>query len=202
MPKIVHAGARRREVVEAVWRIIAVDGLERASLREVADEAGLAVGSVRHYFAGSDELLAFSFATVIDSIVARLESVLPGLQGYPAGSPEGRNAVLTLLGELLPLDEQRAVEACVWMAFRNAARIRPFLGAEADRSHREVAAVIGRLITALVPGDVSEEALVVEAERLLATLDGLCMHALLQPGWMTARMCTDVLERHLDGLTR
>jgi AcrR family transcriptional regulator len=202
VPKIVHAGARRREVVEAVWRIIAVDGLERASLREVADEAGLAVGSVRHYFTGSDELLTFSFATVIDSIVARLETALPGLEGHPAGSPEGRNAVLTLLGELLPLDEQRAVEACVWTAFRNAARIRPFLGAEADRSHREVAAVIGRVITALVPGDVSEEALVVEAERLLATLDGLCMHALLQPGWMTARMCTDVLERHLDGLAR
>jgi AcrR family transcriptional regulator len=202
VPKIVHAGARRREVVEAVWRIIAVDGLERASLREVADEAGLAVGSVRHYFAGSDELLAFSFATVIDSIVARLESALPALQGQPADSPEGRGAVLTLLGELLPLDEQRAVEACVWMAFRNAARIRPYLVAEADRSHREVAAVIGRVITALVPGDVSDEALVVEAERLLATLDGLCMHALLQPGWMTARMCTDVLERHLDGLAR
>jgi hypothetical protein len=52
----------------------------------------------------------------------------------------------------------------------------------------------------LVPAHESEEALVVEAERLLATLDGLCMHALLQPGWMTARMCTDVLERHLDGL--
>jgi AcrR family transcriptional regulator len=202
VPKIVHAGARRREVVEAVWRIIAVDGLERASLREVADEAGLAVGSVRHYFAGSDELLAFSFATVIDSIVARLESALPALQGQPADSPEGRGAILTLLGELLPLDEQRAVEACVWMAFRNAARIRPYLVAEADRSHREVAAVIGRVITALVPGDVSDEALVVEAERLLATLDGLCMHALLQPGWMTARMCTDVLERHLDGLAR
>jgi NAD(P)-dependent dehydrogenase (short-subunit alcohol dehydrogenase family) len=65
-----------------------------------------------------------------------------------------------------------------------------------------VAAVIGRVITALVPCDVSDEALVVEAERLLATLDGLCMNALLQPGWMTARMCTDVLERHLDGLAR
>ncbi|WP_455834903.1 TetR/AcrR family transcriptional regulator [Pseudarthrobacter siccitolerans] len=202
MPKIVHAAARRQEVVEAVWRIIAVDGLERASLREVADEAGLAVGSVRHYFAGSEELLAFSFATVIDSIVGRLEKALPGLQDHPPASAEGRAAVLTLLGELLPLDEQRAVEACVWLAFRNAARIRPFLAAEADRSHREVAAVMGQVITALVPGHESEDALVVEAERLLATLDGLCMHALLQPGWMTARMCTDVLERHLDGLAR
>jgi AcrR family transcriptional regulator len=200
VPKIVNAEARRLEVVEAVWRIIAVDGLERASLREVADEAGLAVGSVRHYFASSEHLLAFSFATVIDSIVARLEGALPNFQDHPPASADSRAAVLTLLRELLPLDEQRGMEACVWMAFRNAARIRPYLASEADRSHREVAAVMGRVITTLLPAEEREEALVVEAERLLATLDGLCMHALLQPAWMTGRMCTEVLERHLDGV--
>jgi AcrR family transcriptional regulator len=200
VPKIVNAEARRQDVVEAVWRIIAVDGLEKASLREVADEAGLAVGSVRHYFAGSEELLTHSFATVVDRVVTRLDEALPALEKNPPASPEHREAVLTLLGELLPLDEQRAVEACVWMAFRNAARIRPFLATEADRSHREVAALMGRVITTLVPADEPEAALVVEAERLLATLDGLCMHALLQPAWMTAGMCMDVLERHLDGL--
>jgi AcrR family transcriptional regulator len=200
VPKIVNAEARRQEVVEAVWRIIAVDGLERASLREVADEAGLAVGSVRHYFAGSEQLLAFSFAAVVDRIVGRLEEALPGLQHHAPTTTESRAGVLALLRELLPLDEQRAVEACVWMAFRNAARIKPFLAAEADRSHREVAAVMGRVITTLLPVDEPEEVLVVEAERLLATLDGLCMHALLQPAWMTDRMCTEVLERHLDGV--
>ncbi|WP_461171933.1 TetR family transcriptional regulator C-terminal domain-containing protein [Arthrobacter sp. Z1-9] len=200
MPKIVDAEARRQDVVEAVWRIVAVDGLEKASLREVAGEAGLAVGSVRHYFAGSEELLTHSFATVINRIVSRLVEALPALEENPPTSREHRAAVLTLLGELLPLDEQRAVEACVWMAFRNAARIRPFLAAEADRSHREVAALMGRVITALLPDGASEETLVVEAERLLATLDGLCMHALLQPAWMPARMCLDVLERHLEGL--
>lgn len=195
------AEARRQDVVEAVWRIIAVDGLEKASLREVADEAGLAVGSVRHYFAGSEELLTHSFATVVDRIVTRLVEALPALEKNPPASPEHREAVLTLLGELLPLDERRAVESCVWMAFRNAARIRPFLAAEADRSHREVAALMGRAIITLMPAGEPEEALVVEAERLLATLDGLCMHALLQPAWMTAGICRDVLERHLDGLT-
>ena len=60
-------------------RIIATDGLERASLREVADEAGLAVGSVRHYFASSEDLLAYSFAAVSDRILARLdEAALSG----------------------------------------------------------------------------------------------------------------------------
>ncbi|RDV09633.1 TetR family transcriptional regulator [Arthrobacter sp. RT-1] len=202
MPKIVDAEARRQDVVEAVLRIIAVDGLERASLREVADEAGLAVGSVRHYFAGSDELLTYSFATVVDRIVRRLKGALPGVAAAAPRSPEQRAAVLTLLGGLLPLDESRAVEACAWMAFKNAARIRPFLAPVADSSHREVAAIAGQVVAALMPQDEPQESLVLEAERLLATLDGLCMHALLQPGWMTAQMCSDVLERHVDGLSR
>ena len=202
VPKIVDADARRQDVVQAVLRIIAVDGLERASLREVADEAGLAVGSVRHYFQGSEELLAFSFGTVVDRVVSRLEGLLPPVQGAAAGSPEQRAAVLTLLGGMLPLDEQTAMDACAWLAFKNAARIRPFLAGEADRSHREVAAIVGGVVASLLPNDEPQENLVVEAERLLATLDGLLMHALLQPGWMTAQMCRDVLERHLDGLAR
>lgn len=200
MPKIVDADTRRQDVVEAVLRIIAVDGLERASLREVADEAGLAVGSVRHYFAGSEELLTYSFATVLDRILRRLGGALPAVAAAVPGSREQRTAVMAVLAGLLPLDETRAVEACAWMAFKNAARTRPFLAGEADRSHREVAAIAGQVVAALMPADEPQDALVVEAERLLATLDGLCMHALLQPGWMTADMCSDVLERHLDGL--
>jgi AcrR family transcriptional regulator len=201
VPKIVDAEARRAEIVEAVFRIIAVDGLERASLREVAGEAGLAVGSVRHYFAGSNELLRFSFATVVDRILARLTAALPAIAASEPGSSVRHEAVLTLLGEFLPLDEERAVDACVWMAFKNAARIRPYLAAEGDRSHREVAAVVGQVITALVSDDGDgHHSLTVEAERLLATLDGLCMHALLQPAWMTAQMCHDVLDRHLSSL--
>lgn len=202
VPKIVDAGARRQDVVQAVLRIIAVDGLERASLREVADEAGLAVGSVRHYFEGSEELLAFAFGTVVDRVVGRLVDLLPTALGAAHAGPGQREAVLTLLGGMLPLDEETAVETCAWMAFKNAARIRPFLAVEADRSHREVAAIVGALVAGLLPDDEPQENLVLEAERLLATLDGLCMHALLQPGWMTAQMFRDVLERHLDGLAR
>ena len=202
VPKIVDAEARRGEVVDAVFRIIAVDGLERASLREVADEAGLAVGSVRHYFASSEELLGYSFATVIDRIIFRVSRALDTVEQHTAGTVEHHEAVLTLLCELLPLDEERAVDAYVWMAFKNAARIRPFLAAEADRSHRGVAAVVGRLVTDLVPDDGNgQQSLVIEAERLLATIDGLCMHALLQPEWMTAQMCRDVLERHIAGMS-
>ncbi|MET1021766.1 MAG: TetR family transcriptional regulator C-terminal domain-containing protein [Arthrobacter sp.] len=203
MPKIVDAALRRQEVVEAVFRIVAADGLERASLREVADEAELAVGSVRHYVASSDELLAHSFSVVVDRVVGRLTAADDRLAEAGPGTPEHHHRVLTLLGELLPLDEERAVDACVWMAFKNAARTRPFLAAEADRSHRAVAAIVGRLVlelTSAAGSTLDQQRLVIEAERLLATLDGLTMHALLQPEWMTAQMCNDVLGSHLAGL--
>ena len=210
MPKFVDAALRRQEVVEAVFRIVAADGLERASLREVADEAELAVGSVRHYFASSDELLAHSFGVVVDRVIRRLTAADERLAEAQPGTPEHHEGVLTLLGEFLPLDEERAVDACVWMAFKAAARTKPFLAPEADRSHRAVAAIVGRLVMELSAGAGSETAgtdaamvqqrLVTEAERLLATLDGLTMHALLQPEWMTAQMCSDVLESHLNGL--
>ncbi|MDI2035405.1 TetR/AcrR family transcriptional regulator [Paenarthrobacter nitroguajacolicus] len=202
MPKIVDAEARRQEVVQAVFRIIASDGLERASLREVADEAGLAVGSVRHYFASSDELLVFSFGAVVDRIAGRLETALTAVEQEVPGSQEHQAAVLNLLGQFLPLDEELAVDACVWMAFRHAARIKPVLAPEAERSHRTVAAVVGRLILLLNPGQIdAQQTLVTEAERLLATMDGLCMHALLQPEWMTAEVCSDVLTAHLRSLS-
>lgn len=201
MPKIVDAEARRQEVVAAVFRIIASDGLERASLREVADEAALAVGSVRHYFASSDDLLVHSFAVVIDRITLRLDEAFAVVESLDRGSAEHDAAVLTLLGQFLPLDEELAVDACVWMAFRHAARIRPVLEQEAARSHRAVAAVVGRLVMRLMPdGGSGQERLVTEAERLLATLDGLCMHALLQPEWMTAEVCRDVLTAQLDSI--
>lgn len=211
MPKFVDAVIRRQEIVDAVFRIIATDGLERASLREVADEAQLAVGSVRHYFASSDELLTHAFAVVVDRIVGRLTDADSRLGDAPPVSGEQHAAVLALLGEFLPLDEERAVDACVWMAFKNAARTRPFLAAEADRSHRAVAAVVGGLILGLAEAEgadadhaagLDQQVLVTEAELLLAVLDGLTMHALLQPEWMTAVMCKDVLEAHLAGLKR
>jgi len=155
--------------------------------------------------------LTHAFAVVVDRIVGRLTDADSRLGDTPPGAGGQHAAVLALLGEFLTLDEQRAVDACVWMAFKNAARTRPFLAAEADRSHRAVAAVVGGLILGLAEAEgadaghaagLDHQVLVTEAELLLAVLDGLTMHALLQPEWMTALMCKDVLEAHLEGLNR
>ncbi|NKS98836.1 TetR family transcriptional regulator [Rhodococcus hoagii] len=51
---------RKARLAEAVWRIIAERGISAVSVRTVAAEAGMAVGSLRNLFSTQAELLEFS----------------------------------------------------------------------------------------------------------------------------------------------
>jgi DNA-binding transcriptional regulator YbjK len=78
MPKLVDPDQRRSELAQAVWTVIRRDGLQRASVRNVAREAGLSMGSLRHYFASQSELLCFAMQLVGDRARARVAALEPG----------------------------------------------------------------------------------------------------------------------------
>ena len=59
MPKIVDHDKQRQRVAEVALRVIQRGGLEKATVRNIAEEAELSVGSLRHYFTSQAELLAF-----------------------------------------------------------------------------------------------------------------------------------------------
>ncbi|CCH33934.1 TetR family transcriptional regulator C-terminal domain-containing protein [Actinosynnema sp. NPDC047251] len=194
MPRVVDAEARRRVVAEAVFRVVRAHGLEQASLRNVAEEAGLAIGSVRHYFTDHDELLVFALeelaGRVERRVLARVEQI------YAAGTSEGRRAgVEALLGELVPLDRARHDEAVVWLEFSGAARTRPALAPGARRLHAGIRAIARRVLERIGVPDVAPE-----AERLAALLDGLAVNAVLQPDLTTPDLMREVISRHLDSL--
>ncbi|MDP8952326.1 MAG: TetR family transcriptional regulator, partial [Actinomycetota bacterium] len=75
MPKVVDSDARRTQIAEAVWRVILRGGLERASVRNVAREAGLSMGSLRHYFGTQAELPAFAMQLVTERVRGRIEAL-------------------------------------------------------------------------------------------------------------------------------
>ena len=56
MPARIDAEERRHIVIEAAFRMIVAEGLEGLTLRKVAVEADLNIGSVRHFFDGRDDL--------------------------------------------------------------------------------------------------------------------------------------------------
>lgn len=195
VPKVVDPEARRREVAEAVFRVVRRHGLEQASLRNVADEAGLAIGSVRHYFADHDDLLRFALEELTDRLERRVLARAAQARSVP--TREGRRqAVADLLGELLPLDPDRRDESEIWLAFVTAARTRPTLRPEARRLHQGMRTLIGKVLT---EGGVPDAAL--ETERLASLLDGLAVNGVLQPDLTTPDVMRAVLRRHLESLT-
>jgi AcrR family transcriptional regulator len=199
VPKVVDPEVRRQAVAEAVFRVVGRDGVEQASLRNVADEAGLAIGSVRHYFDSHDELLVFA----LDELVHRVERrVLAQVERILAAesAADQRSHVEALLGELIPLDADRHAEAVVWLAFVSAARTRPSLRPSARRLHEGLRMVVRKVI--IRSGRVPDDLVEVETERLAALLDGLAVNAVLQPDLMTPAIMTAALGRHLDSLSR
>lgn len=100
MPRQVDHEERRRHIGAAVLRLIATRGLEAASLRNVAAEAGVSMGTVQHYFTTKQEMLDFAQRYNYERATVRIPRLL-------AQVPEPRTTrslLRTLLTDLLGLD--------------------------------------------------------------------------------------------------
>jgi AcrR family transcriptional regulator len=190
VPKIVDHEQRRRELAEAVWRVIRRNGVDGASVRTVAQEAGWSAGALRHYFRSQSELLDFAIELAAERIRQRV--------GALELADDPRRAVEQLLSELLPLDDERRAENEVWLAFTARALIDPQLRvrqAEIDDALR-AASLRALEMLGLPAGRVRA----LEVERLHALLDGLALHGAMRPDRIPPRRIVAVLRRHLDEL--
>jgi len=192
VPKVVDPVERRHELVEAVLRVIRRDGLEQASVRNVAREAGLSMGSLRHYFASQSELMVFAFRTVIDRIEARLARLEP--------EPDPRRRAERVLAELLPLDDERRAENEVWLAFTFRAMVDPALRALRDEGYDALQAGCRAMLTDLSAAGLAPTDVPAETQRLHAWLDGLAVHAAMRPDLHTAESLTIAISHHLNAL--
>jgi len=66
---------RREQLIEATFRCLCRSGTE-AGIRDIAAEAGLSIGMVRHHFQGKDELLAATYRALSDRLQAEAERAL------------------------------------------------------------------------------------------------------------------------------
>jgi TetR/AcrR family transcriptional repressor of bet genes len=57
VPRVVDHRQRHREIAYAVWYVIATQGLDAVTLRAVAEEAGISVGRIQHYFTNKDAMI-------------------------------------------------------------------------------------------------------------------------------------------------
>lgn len=194
MPKIVDHEKQRQLVAEAAMRLIGQSGLEHATVRNIAKESGLSVGSMRHYFSSQAELFAFCMNLFVHRIEKRVEAFIPeGPVLYD---------MKRLLLIFLPVDEERRMEMEVWFSFHAKALIYPELKTLSEEMHDGLFKATQFVIRTLIEYKLAKPELdaQLESEKLYALVDGLAIHQLMQPGRLHVEEVERILDQHLGQL--
>jgi len=197
MPKKVDHHSRRDAIAESAWRVAAAGGSEAVSMRHVAAAAGMSLGQVQHYFTTKDELLAHAYDLLTDNIAARVSQ-----RDDPLSDEElpPRDVVRDMLTQLLPLDEQRRVEAHFLLMFLARSAVHDDFAARLHKEHADLHSFLtDQIHRGQRRGMVAIQRDPARAARtLIAVLDGLTTHVLV--GHHSAQDAEQALDDHLDDL--
>jgi len=166
-------------------------GLEEATTRRIAEEAGYSNGVLGHYFKDKDDILVQALTLAHAHVRARAAAVTRHARGLAA--------LRAVVEEALPLDAARLLEARIEFSFLERARTVPRL----REVHREEQAHFRKRLGELVHGARDEGALdgcVTDEEavgQILVLVDGLSIQALLDPERLTAAVQLRLLDLQL-----
>ena len=194
MPKIVDRTERREEVLAAVWRVIARNGIDGVSVRDIAAEAGFSTGVIAHYFRDKDDVLVSALQRVVAQESERITTGTSGLVGLAA--------LRRSVEQVLPLDEQRSLEMTVWISFWSRAVGDPRLAGEQRRVYGAWRALVRRYFReALRAGEVWPGLdPYFAADSLTALVDGLCIGVVVEPDRFRPGDLEQLVEAHIIGL--
>jgi AcrR family transcriptional regulator len=192
MPKAVDHNERREALLAAVWRVIARDGLERATVRTIAEETGWSTGVLAHYFADKEDILTSALQLSRERIRARWDEKLADLKGVAA--------LRELVLDNLPLDDERELETRFHFNYWTRLLTREGVAAAQWRQGPElVDRLTGLVEEAQTLGEIAPDVPSADVgERLLALIDGLSLHALLNPERLTRERQVAIVEREFE----
>jgi AcrR family transcriptional regulator len=197
VPKQVDREQRRRALAEAVFSVIGSHGFEAVSLRDVADQAGVSMGAVQHYFASKDDMLLFALNQMRGRVMDRLQAAVGRLV-----EPTRREIIRLGACAMLPVDEPGRQEACVNVAFFAAATVTPAYADLLREGYGRILAVTQAELRAAA--DAGELAEGVDADREATALYFLAqgMVGPILIGLFTPDDALALIDHHLDRIFR
>ena len=197
VPRLADHAERRAALADAVFAVVAREGLRGASVRTIAAEVGWSPGAVRHYFSAQHDLLAFAMEEMDHRIAARVMDVI-------TWDGPGEECALELLEQLLPLDDLRRQEVAVYVEFVVAGRTDERLRPVATRAWQGERWLVRAALAQALGLDSPQEAqttLPAAAEGavpgLHAVVDGLTLSGVGVPQEMDAAALRAVLREAL-----
>ncbi|WP_030266190.1 TetR/AcrR family transcriptional regulator [Streptomyces sp. NRRL B-24484] len=189
--------ARRRDVSEAVWRVLADRGFGGLTLRAVAAEMGASTGLLTHYFPNKRALVAHALEVLDRRTAARPRPAAESTA--PAGGLPMLRAVLL---DVLPLDAASAADNRIWVGSWDAALADGGLAEEHAgryrRSRRRMAELVAdaQRLGELPAGRTPEEIAAAAQSFVL----GLVVQALFAPEEFPAERQAALLDGYLAGV--
>ncbi len=192
MPKKVDHKARRRQITDAVCRITLRGGLNAATFRTVAAEAGISAPLVQHYFATKAELLETTQRHVGERSTARLMEWI----GETDGSAQ--QVLGAFMKSFIPADDDSRTAGLMYLALATEAVVAPG-PKDAEGGPRQVeaqlmlTAIAGQLERGPLREGVDTE---IEARLLTALTTGLGQYVMLET--MSATQAYAAIDYHLE----
>jgi len=187
MPRIVDVDVRRAELTDATARVIARSGIEAATMREIAAEAGWTTGALTHYFADKRELLLATFQSSLAARRSRRDEL------QDASTIDRLRASLN---GALPIDDDRRRHWLVTLAACSHATGSPPLADAQRDAYREFRDHLIDLVgeVGLATGTDARHI----AEQLIALADGIAIQAMFDPESWPAERQQGALDAQLD----
>ncbi|WP_214409205.1 TetR/AcrR family transcriptional regulator [Sphaerisporangium fuscum] len=187
--------ARRHDVSEAVWRVLAENGFAGLTLRAVATAMGASTGLVTHYFAGKRELVIHALDILEERTRRR-----PRLTAAAAGLPALRVHMLNIL----PLTPEGAAMNRIWVSSWDVALSDPALYTAQQARYERIRAQLREAIDDArrlgeLPAGADPHRL---AASVLSFTHGLVVQALFDPERFPPERQTELVDGFLAALTR
>ncbi|GGQ22569.1 TetR/AcrR family transcriptional regulator [Streptosporangium pseudovulgare] len=195
MPKQVDHRGRREAIARALWRVVEQRGVAHLTMRVVAQEAGISLGQLQHYFASRAAMLSFAMDFASEQTSLRVEQGLKKL----GDRPHPRDVLRLTLAEMLPLHADARATSRMSAAYVLEALHDETVHEQARRGLVQGRALIEQLVRrAVADGHIAPDRDPATETDLLLALTGLT--PLIELGVIRPRDALTAIDLHLDRL--
>lgn len=193
MPKIVNHEERREFIARVCAEIIAEDGLEHATIREIAQRTGFSKGVIEHYFDDKRHIIDMALEWIGRRSLQRERRVV--------GNKKGLEALKARLVFSLPLTKDSRQEWKIRLRFWSIAVVQSDEPAPGNILMLTREMLAETIEEAKARGELSAQLDTMYAtNRLIHFSTGLACNALIDPAYYNRRYIRTVIDRVLDDL--
>ena len=185
---------RRIEVAQAAWRVIVREGLDRTSMRAIAQELGSSTGVVTHYFRDKEELILFALEQVVENTLECMKACAKGRQGI--------DRLEQMIVAALPLEDNDRADWKVWIAFLGYSIGREHLIQQHQKRYDHIRQILDQELADLQAAKLirADLDLTLEANALIALVDGIGTGVVICPEQFSAEQQRYLVHQHIHAL--